>query len=296
MEWKHQVTSATKSPPSRARRLRGLVILFGLLLVVGFQGCNSLFYHPDAYPYRTVDSIPGAEELTFASEDGTKLNAWFLPAQGRLHEGRPKGTVVYFHGNAQNLTSHISFADWLPAEGFQVFAFDYRGYGKSEGSASRQGLHEDSIAALNYVSKRADVDANRLVVLAQSLGGACATAALGESGFKVRGLALDSTFSHYIAMGNEVLGGTFLTYPLAWLLLSNSHSPADSIARIAPTPILCFHSPEDPVVPISQGRALHAAAGDPKAFLEVPVRGHPVATATRAARERLLQFFTACLK
>jgi fermentation-respiration switch protein FrsA (DUF1100 family) len=176
-----------------------------------------------------------------------------------------------------------------------VFAFDYRGYGKSEGSASRQGLHEDSIAALEYVSKRADVDANRLVVLAQSLGGACATAALGESGIKVRGLALDSTFAHYIAMGNEVIGGTFLTYPLAWLLLSNSHSPADSIANIAPTPILCFHSPEDPVVPISQGRALHAAAGDPKAFLEVSVRGHAVATTSRATRERLLQFFAACL-
>ncbi|MFT4515733.1 MAG: fermentation-respiration switch protein FrsA (DUF1100 family) [Planctomycetota bacterium] len=284
------ITAARKSP-SRATRIRCLVILFGMLLVVTLQGCNSLFYHPDAYPYRTLDSIPGAEESTFASRDGTKLHAWFLPVSSK-----PKGTVVYFHGNAQNLTSHISFVDWLPAEGFQVFAFDYRGYGKSEGCASRQGLHEDSIAALEYVSKRADVDANRLVVLAQSLGGACATAALGETGIKVRGLALDSTFAHYISMGNEVLGGTFLTYPLAWLLLSNSHSPADVIANIAPTPILCFHSPEDPVVPISQGRALHAAAGDPKAFLEVPVRGHPVATTSRAARARLLQFFEACLK
>jgi len=268
-----------------------MIILIGVLLATAFQGCNGLFYHPDSHPYRSIEAIPGGEELTFASADGTQLHAWFVrPKQ------KPKGTVIYFHGNAQNLTSHYSFVDWLPAEGYQVFAFDYRGYGKSAGRVSRQGLHEDSLAALDYVSKRADVDANRLLVFAASLGGACATAALGESGFKVRGVALDSTFAHYIGMGNEVLGGTFLTYPLAWLLLSNSHSPADVIQNIAPTPILSFHSAQDPVVPIAQGRALYDAAKEPKAFVEVPVYGHPVATTRRAERERLLQFFTDCLK
>ena len=264
-----------------------------VLAVLALQGCNGLFYHPDAYAYRQLGAIRGGEELVFASGDGTRLHAWFLPAQTK---GKSKGTVVYFHGNAQNLTSHIAFADWLPAQGFDVFAFDYRGYGKSEGSPSRQGLHEDSIAALEYVRSRDDVDPDRLVVLAQSLGGACATAALGESGIKVRGIALDSTFAHYISMGNEVLGGTFLTYPLVWLLLSNDHSPADVIANLAPTPILCVHSLDDPVVPIRQGRALYEAAGDPKAFVEVSARGHPIATTDNAARQRLLEFFTACLK
>src|SRR5690606_28509724 len=125
---------------------------------------------------------------------------------------------------------------------------------------------------------------------------ACATAALGEGGPPVRGLALDSTFAHYISMGNEVLGGSFLTYPLAWLLLSNSHSPAASIGKLAPTPILVFHSAQDPVVPIAQGRALYGVAKEPKAFVEVPVYGHPVATLRRPERERLLQFFSDCLK
>ena len=289
LEMSHSVPRV--KPIDRAGWGRGVLVLMGLLLLSVFQGCNGLFYHPNSSQYRSLDSIAGAEELTFASDDGTKLHAWFLHAQGA-----PKGTVVYFHGNAQNLTSHISYVDWLPAEGFDVFAFDYRGYGQSEGSASRQGLHEDSLAALGYISTRPGVDADRLVVLAQSLGGACAAAALGEGAVKVRGLVLDSTFAHYIGMANEVLGGTFLTYPLAWLLLSNSHSPAQSIASIAPTPILCFHSLEDPVVPIRQGRALYAAAGEPKTFVEVSAPGHAVATKSRAARERLLQFFSACLK
>ncbi len=261
------------------------------MLAVTVKGCNGLFYHPDSHRYRARNSIPGAQDVTFASKDGTKLHAWFLPAMGK-----PIGTVVYFHGNAQNLTSHVSFVDWLPAEGFNVFTFDYRGYGQSEGSPSRQGLHEDSLAALEHVSQRADVDGDRLLVFGQSLGGACATAALGESGRKVRGLALDSTFAHYIGMGNEAIGGLWLTYPLAWLLLSNSHSPADSIASIAPTPILCFHSAKDPVVPIVQGRALHAAAGEPKQFVEVAIYGHPVATTMQSERERLVQFFNSCLR
>lgn len=272
-------------------RLRGALVLACILVGMTLQGCNSLFYHPDAYPYRARAAVPSAEDVAFASQDGTQLHGWFVHAQGAA-----KGTVIYFHGNAQNLTSHYSFVDWLPAQGFDVFAFDYRGYGKSKGSASRQGLHEDSLAALNYVCQRPDVDTNRLLVFAQSLGGACATAALGESGFKVRGVALDSTFAHYIGMGNEVLGGTFLTYALAWLLLSNSHSPADSIANIAPTPILCLHSPLDPVVPIEQGRELYAAAGKPKQFVEVRRLGHPIATSSRVERERLVQFFLNCLR
>ena len=289
---KHAATHAAERMPSQAgRRWLRVVLLSALILIIAsMQGCNQLFYHPNAHRYRAIDSIPGAEDVTFASQDGTRLHAWFLPARGTR-----KGTVIYFHGNAQNLTSHISFVDWLPAEGFDVFAFDYRGYGQSGGAPSRQGLHEDSLAALDYVSGRSDVDANRIVAFGQSLGGACAAAALGESSRSVRGLALDSTFAHYIGMGNEAIGGAWLTYPLAWLLLSNAHSPADSIARLSPTPVLCIHSPHDPVVPIAQGRALYEAAGEPKAFLELPTHGHPVATSSQAGRARLLEFFQECL-
>jgi uncharacterized protein len=262
-----------------------------MLLLLLSQGCNGLFYHPTAQAYRSITSLPNAEDATFVSGDGTPLHGWFLPAQGHA-----KGTVIHFHGNAQNLTSHVSFVDWLPVRGFNVFTFDYRGYGQSGGSPSRQGLHEDSIAALEYVISRPDVDSSRLIAFGQSLGGACATAAIGESATPIRGLAIDSSFGHYIAMGNEVIGGTWATYPLAWLLLSNAHSPADVIAEISPTPTLFMHSQDDPVVPITQGRALFRAAKEPKSFYEVETRGHPVATATNGAKLRLIQFFEECLR
>ena len=295
MHLMHQTAAATLllSDEARPRRqgLRRAWLLASTLMAMTLQACNSLFYYPDDERYRSIESMEGAEDVTFASQDGTKLHAWFLHTSGT-----PRGTILFFHGNSQNLTSDIAHVDWLPQHGFQVFAFDYRGYGKSEGEVTRQGLHEDSLAALHYVSQRADVDAERLLVFAESLGGACATAALGESGFRVSGLVLDSTFADYVGMANEVIGGTAVTYPLAWLAMSDEHSPVDSIANIAPTPILFLHSPKDPVVPSEQGRELYEAAGAPKAFMEVPSEGHPVPTSSRLVRERLLQFFGDCLR
>lgn len=263
------------------------------VVALGLASCNALFYHPDAHCYREANAMTAAvDEVTFASRDGTQLHGWFLHASTeRL------GTVVFFHGNAQNLTSHVGFVDWLPARGFDVFVFDYRGYGRSAGTPSRDGIHLDSLAALDHVRSRADVDCDRLLVFGQSLGGAVALAALGDWDREgLRGVAVDSTFASYIDMGNEVLGGTFFTWPLAWLLLTDAHRPVEAVARVAPTPLLVFASALDPVVPIDQGRALFAAAREPKQFVELPVAEHPVATARADGRERLVKFFTECLR
>lgn len=262
-----------------------VLVLTGIALT---PGCNSVFYQPDAHRYRALP--PGVEDVWFASADGTRLHGWFLPAQGKA-----KGTVVHMHGNAQNLTSHVDFVAWLPAQGFQLFVFDYRGYGASAGSPSRAGTVEDACAALGYVRSRADVDPACVVVFGQSLGGAIATAALGELGTNgVRGLAVDSTFGSYIAMGNSVLGGTFLTWPFAWLLLSDAHAPERSIAKIAPVPILFLHSTQDSIVPLAEGRRLFAAAGEPKTFVELSEPGHTVATYTAEGRAELVRFFERC--
>jgi uncharacterized protein len=268
---------------------RGWLVVPAALLA----SCNGFFYHPDAVRYRDLARSPVAtEEVVFASEDGTRLHGWFL------HAREPRiGTVVHFHGNAQNLTSHVEFVDWLPRHGLDVFVFDYRGYGASAGTPSRRGIHADCRAALAHVRARPDVDRDRIVVFGQSLGGACAVAALADGGTDgIRGVALDSTFASYVGMGNAALGGSFLTWPLAWLLLSDDHAPGDVVARLAPIPLLVVVSPLDPVVPASEGRALFAAAAEPKELVEVPVAAHPVAPQTREGRERLLRFFTACLR
>src|ERR1051325_11044653 len=157
---------------------------FGLALALAcLTGCvQGAFYHPDRVLYDTPARLGlKYEQVTFASQDGTRLVGWFIPARGYADPKRAKGTVVHFHGNAQNLSAHWQFVDWLPQRGFNLFVFDYRGYGASQGSPEPKGVFEDSLAALDYVRARPDVDPERLLALGQSLGGTNAIAAGGQA-------------------------------------------------------------------------------------------------------------------
>ena len=271
---------------------RAAALLMGLFL----GGCNHLFYYPDRVAYSRAEDV-GAEEVWFSAEDGTRLHGWFLPARGfRPERAERRGTVVHFHGNAQNLTSHVELVSWLPAEGYDVLAFDYRGYGRSEGQPEREGLVADGAAALAYVRSRPDVDRERVLTLGQSLGGAVSLATVGEGppGL-VRGVAVDSTFSSYKRMGNRALGGSWLTYPLAWLLVSGDHDPRDALDRLPPTPLLVVHGQADEVVPFEEGERLFELASEPKRFVAVPGARHLEALMTVPGRRALVEFFDACV-
>ena len=139
------------------------ILLFCLVLSLAMlcRRCvGQMFYYPDNKVYGTpAEHGLKFEEVTFHSKDGTKLSGWFVPAKGD-----PKGTVIHFHGNAQNMTAHFDFVSWLPSEGFNLFVFDYRGYGKSAGKPNRKGVYEDSLAAVDYVRSRQGVDKNRILI------------------------------------------------------------------------------------------------------------------------------------
>jgi fermentation-respiration switch protein FrsA (DUF1100 family) len=179
----------------------------------------------------------------------------------------------------------------LPTRGFNLFVFDYRGYGQSGGKSTREGIHRDSIAALEYVRSREDVDPTRLLVLGQSIGGACGLAALGEgSRDGVRAVAVDSTFLWYRDVANGALGGTAFTYPLAWLLISNDHSPGKSIDQLGSIPVLVLHGSADHIVSIDNGRAVFDAVVGPKR-LEVVEGADHMRVLDGPAREILVDFF-----
>ncbi len=273
----------------RRRFWQRLIVYPAMILMAKLIGCNHLFYHPDARTYTTRSQLASAShEVFFRSGDGTRLHGWFLES---LTPGDPVGTVVHFHGNAQNLTSHVRAVDWLTARGFNVFVFDYRGYGKSDGKPDREGIHRDSVAALQYVRGRDGVDATRIVVLGQSLGGACGRAALGEgSRDGVRAVAVDSTFLWYRDVANDTLGGTVFTYPFAWLLISNEHSPGQSIDRLGSIPVLVLHGSGDQVVSVDNGRAVHDAVVGPKR-LEIVEGAEHLRVLDGPARELLVDFF-----
>lgn len=246
------------------------------LSVVASGGLDRLFYHPDDFVYRTPDQDGYAyETVDFASADGTRLSGWFIPAKGEA-----LGTVLHFHGNAQNMSAHYSFVSWLPAQGFNLFLFDYRGYGASEGDPSREGVFQDAVAALRHVKARDDIDQDRLIVFGQSLGGALALAAVAaEKPAGLRGLATDSAFSSYKRVAADHAG---VLKPLAYVLVGNRYGPQKRVAEIAPIPLLFIHGTADRVVPYSHARQLHETASEPKELWTIEGGGHTCALGENA--------------
>ena len=271
-----------------------------LVLLMLSSGCASRFlYYPDHKVYQTPQQKGlKFEEVNFTSSDGTPLTGWFVPATWKAI-----GTVIHFHGNAQNMTSHFSFVDWLPAEGFNVFTFDYRGYGRSGGTPERQGIYDDCVAAITYVQKRPDVDPNSLFVLGQSLGGANALAVLGENHFDgIRAVAIDSSFYSYRTIVRDIIGEMpilwITKWPLSFLVISNRHSPGTTVQNIAPVPLLLIHGTADQVVPYHHAQYLFEKAHDPKQLWTIEGGDHTEAFTTYGAiyREQLLHFFTTALQ
>jgi uncharacterized protein len=263
-----------------------------IAVAVLFSGCGGIFFQPSNRIDPRLDELKAPYEVVkFKSGDGTELKGLFLPAK----KLPAKATVVQFHGNGENMTSHVLFCWWLLAEGYNVFSFDYRGYAGSQGSPSIKGAVADGIAALEYVKSRKDVDSGKLVVLGQSLGGAIAPASLVLGSTEgVRAVVLDSTFSSYRSIARRKLGGIWLTWPLQYplsLLFPDSRSPRKNVGKLG-VPLLMLHGDADDVVPLAEGRALFAAAREPKEFWEIPGGKHTdgLTVFHREIREKLLSW------
>ncbi len=215
--------------------------------------CNNIFYQPD----QIIRIDPSYVDAPFSVEsvrtaDGEDLAIW------RLHGTSPRlGTILHFHGNAQNMSTHFLFVAWLTTYGFDVVTFDYRGYGQSTGRPSRSGVHADSVAVLAKISAE---EKDNLFIYAQSLGGAIAPCVIAQvRPENLRALALESTFDSYRAIAQAKLGALWLTWPLQVplsYLVSDELSPKTCAANIE-VPLLLIHGTTDPVVPIESGEALY---------------------------------------
>lgn len=274
----------------------GIVIL--ALFLFSRWRIGQMFYYPD---YTLHDTPAGHgltyEEVSFTSSDGTMLTGWFIPAVGAA-----RGTVIHFHGNAENMTSHFGFVSWLPAAGFNLFVFDYRGYGMSTGHPGRTGIYEDSRAALAFLRSRRDIDPSKLLVLGQSLGGAQAIAVVGGGERKgVRAVAIDSTFFSYRSIVRDKIAAIPLLAnfknPLSRLLIGDQLSPADYVAGIAPIPLLLIHGTADEVIPFPHAEMLLDRAGQPKTLWRIDGGSHTGAFLASGSpyRQRLVEFFDAAL-
>lgn len=227
------------------------------------------FYYPDREEYDSPDRVGYAyEHVFFNSADGTMLSGWFIPALDVEKPMDAKGTVIHMHGNAQNMTAHWSFAEFVPRRGYNLFAFDYRNYGQSEPvRPDHKGVFEDAVAALDYLRSRTDIDADKLLVFGQSLGGMLAIASVGASKQGVRAVLAEAPFHSYTQTIRDKL-------PHVTESLDDTYTATSFIANVAPVPLTLIHGTNDVVVPYSHSVRLLEEAGEPKQLVTIEGGDH----------------------
>ncbi len=224
---------------------------------------EGLFFWPDRLDHGIAAALPvEPQDVRFAAPDGPRLHGWWLRAAGPR-----RGVVVYCHGNAANITLHARYVGWLPAHGFDVLVFDYRGYGRSEGEPTRAGLVADAVAALDLALRE---EPDRTLAFGHSLGGAIAVVAAAQRP-AVRAVVAESTFPSFRAAARA--SAPWLT-PLVPSVIALGCDPESVVGSLAPRPLLVIHGTGDPIVPVRLGRALFEAASQPKEFWEVEVADH----------------------
>jgi alpha-beta hydrolase superfamily lysophospholipase len=251
-------------------------------MLITVYSCNGVFYQPSAQIFYTpADQEIDFVSMNFKTADNVLLSAWLLKTPTKPI----KGTIIHFHGNAENMTSHFMFSGWLVEHGYQVVTFDYRGYGSSQSEPSRAGTIEDGKAVIQGVCAHAAVQGHPVFILGQSLGGAVAIPSLVLSGTKdcIRGIVLDSTFASYRDIAQKVLGSFWLTWPLQLplsYLVSDELSAKDYINKLK-LPTIFIHSKTDPVIPFECGLDLYETSTDPsKKFWSLTERAHTLAFAS----------------
>ncbi|MCP4680382.1 MAG: alpha/beta hydrolase [Deltaproteobacteria bacterium] len=212
------------------------------------------------FPSRTLEGDPRAiglefKDVTLKTSDNLKLHGWFVPAKNE------RAVVLLCHGNAGNISNRLSIIRLLHGLKFSVFIFDYRGFGRSEGSPDEDGTYLDAEAAWKHLTEERGIPDKHIVVLGRSLGGAIAShlAAIHTPGV----LIVDSSFTSLPDIGQEA-------YPIMPVsLLSRYDYPTRENVKKVRCPVLVIHSQGDEVIPFHHGREIFETAPQPKRFLEV---------------------------
>lgn len=222
---------------------------------------DMFLFQPGKYP--TGDWNPpnlNYEDAWFESKDGTKIHGWLCRNE------RPKAVMLYAHGNAGHVANRSSLLRRLQTEmSVTVLAFDYRGYGRSEGIPTQGGALDDARAARTFLAKETGVGELEIVLMGRSLGGAVAIQLASEQ--PARALIVESTFSSLKDEAMHVAPG------LAFLVYPNRFNSVKKIA-LHKGPLLHSHGSADRLIPYSQGQKLFQAANNPKQHIRIPGGRH----------------------
>jgi len=242
-----------------------LVGLLGVVLAIQFLAVRYLEHTTLFHPGVGIDLTPESvgldfDDLYLKTADGLLINAWFVKVSNKAV------TILCAHGNEGNMDDgdRLEKLKFFHDLGFNVLMFDYRGYGRSQGFPTEQGVYLDAQAAYDYLKTRSDIDQNRIIAYGASLGGAVAIDLATKR--KLAALIVDSCFTSARDIGVE-------WYPFlpGWMMSFKF----DNVSKVGNLniPKLFMHSAQDEMVPREVGERLFLAAANPKEFL-VTSGGH----------------------
>jgi fermentation-respiration switch protein FrsA (DUF1100 family) len=222
---------------------------------------EALLFFPSKYPAGNwkPDGLK-FEDAWFTAPDGPRLHGWYCPCD------KPRAVLLFAHGNAGNLSHRAPWMRFFQKElGVTALIVDYRGYGRSGGTPTAEGVLQDARAARKYLAEKAKVDESQIVLMGESLGGAVVADLAGRD--NARGLILQSTFSSLHDVAAE-------HYPkLAWLVPDDKLNSAARLAKYK-GPLLQSHGDADRTIPFAVGEKLFAAAAGPKQFFRIAGADH----------------------
>ena len=219
----------------------------------------NLLYFPDM-PTRQIQATPEAagldfDPVTLTTSDNEQLHAWFVPADPE------RGTLLFFHGNAGNISHRLDSIRQFRALGLSVLIFDYRGFGQSSGKPTEKGTYRDADAAWQYLVGQRNISPEHIILFGRSLGASIAAELATRQA--AAGVMLESAFTSV----PDVAATLYPWLPVRWMS-RYQYNTRELLADIH-SPVLIIHSRDDEIIPFTNGEQLFAAANAPKQFLEL---------------------------
>ena len=230
------------------------MLIAGLWALVRYLETMAVFF-----PSRSMVVSPSVidlpwEDVYFKAKDGVTLNAWFVK------KSNASSTLIFAHGNAGNISDRLFKIKFFHDLGLNVFIFDYRGYGKSDGKPSEAGVYLDAQAAYDYLQARGDVDMGRIILYGASIGGVVMIDLATQRDAAL--LVVEASITNAADMGK-------IFYPFLPVFFLSLKFDSLRKVRSLHVPKLFIHSPDDELVPYWVGRKLFEAALGPKEFLKI---------------------------
>jgi len=248
-------------------KIRQLFLLLSIILLsLQISSCSNFLFVPIQHQFITPDILGILhEDIYLETDDGFKLHGWKLIAADNS-----AGTILFLHGNGDNVSSHFANAYWLVDEGYDVYLFDYREYGESEGEVTLDNAIKDTSLMIDYSISQLP-EQQKLIVMGNSLGGSMAIYAVAHNKHKdkIKTLVTIEAFSDYHDVTQDVLSKSWLFWlfqvPLSYTI-DNSYRPLDSVSLISPIPLLVIHSEQDEMIDMYHAERLYEQAKEPKSF------------------------------